>query len=101
MATATVEQKLEVDKLSTWLEINRDAVTHNLDRIYRWIMPGAEILAVIKSNAYGHGLIEIARAAADHAAYFGVSHISEALVLRQLYLKNLFCYFGFRLSAMS
>src|SRR3989338_1279016 len=94
MATATVEQKLEVDKLSTWLEINRDAVTHNLDRIYRWIMPGAEILAVIKSNAYGHVLIEIARAAADHAAYFGVSHISEALVLRQLYLEKPILLFG-------
>lgn len=94
MVTASIDRKVEVNKLSTWIEINRDAVVYNLDRIYRWIMPGAEILAVIKSNAYGHGLIEMARAVADQAAYLGVSHISEALVLRQLYLEKPILLFG-------
>ncbi len=48
---------------------------------------GAQILAVIKADAYGHGLIPVAKALA-HADGLAVARIEEALLLRQAGLKN-------------
>jgi len=56
------------------------AVRHNLT-VVRQLSPQSKILAVIKANGYGHGIVRIARAlsAADG---FGVAHLEEALALR-------------------
>jgi alanine racemase len=40
------------------------------------------MLAVVKANAYGHGLLSVAQALADDAHLFGVANLEEALVLR-------------------
>lgn len=40
-------------------------------------------MAVVKSNAYGHGLIEVASVAKSHADWFGVDSLDEALKLRK------------------
>ena len=40
------------------------------------------MLAVVKANAYGHGLIGVAQALADDAQLFGVANVEEALTLR-------------------
>src|SRR5215467_4310325 len=45
---------------------------------------GAQVMAVVKSDAYGHGMIETARAAlAGGASWLGVNGIEEAVRLRR------------------
>ena len=56
------------------------ALRNNLDRV-RSLAPGGPILAVIKANAYGHGLIQVARILEDVEA-FAVARLEEAVQLR-------------------
>ncbi|MBV7406515.1 alanine racemase [Enterobacter sp. ENT03] len=60
--------------------INRRALRHNLQRL-RELAPASRLVAVVKANAYGHGLLETARALPDADA-FGVARLEEALRLR-------------------
>ncbi len=60
--------------------INVDALEHNLKQI-KHAAPNSQVLAVVKANGYGHGLLEVAQHA-NHADAFGVARIEEALQLR-------------------
>jgi alanine racemase len=60
--------------------IDTDALRSNL-RILRRYAPGARVVAVVKANAYGHGLIPTALALAEADA-FGVARIDEGIALR-------------------
>lgn len=60
--------------------IDTAALLHNLQRV-RDTAPAAKILAVLKANAYGHGLLKVAETLKDANA-FGVARIDEALLLR-------------------
>lgn len=51
--------------------INRRALRHNLQRL-RELAPASKMVAVVKANAYGHGLLETARTLPDADA-FGVA----------------------------
>lgn len=64
----------------TYMQINADALRHNLKQV-RKLVPSSRVLAMIKANAYGHGLINVAHALADADA-FGVAFLEEALQLR-------------------
>lgn len=61
--------------------IDLQALRHNLRRV-RQTAPHSRVAAVIKANAYGHGLIRVARALEDADA-FGVANLDEALALRE------------------
>jgi alanine racemase len=65
-----------------WAEIDRNALRHNLG-VFRERIGGAEILAVVKANAYGHGLAGVAEAVANDVQLFGVANLEEALALRK------------------
>ena len=65
-----------------WAEIDRAALRHNAKVVRDRIGP-AELLAVVKANAYGHGLVGVAKALADDAQLFGVANLQEALTLRE------------------
>ncbi|MGH8126269.1 MAG: alanine racemase [Rhodanobacteraceae bacterium] len=60
--------------------IHLDALRHNLARV-RTLAGGAKVMAVVKADAYGHGLERCARALADADA-FGVASIADGLRLR-------------------
>lgn len=60
--------------------IDRSALRHNLQQVRHQALQ-SHLIAIIKANAYGHCMLEIAYALKD-ADYFGVSRISEALDLR-------------------
>lgn len=60
--------------------IDADALRNNLGVVRRFA-PHSRIVAAIKANAYGHGLLHAARALADADA-FGLARIAEALQLR-------------------
>lgn len=62
--------------------VNLDAVTHNVG-VLRAAAPAAAVMAVVKADAYGHGLLPVARAAlAGGASWLGVAQLAEALTLR-------------------
>ena len=59
------------------------AIRHNLG-VLRAAAPGALQLATVKANAYGHGLLPVARAALDGGAdWLGVAQLAEAFTLRE------------------
>ncbi len=62
--------------------IDLDAFAHNLDRL-RSAAPGSAQMAIVKADAYGHGLLPMARAARESGAqWLGVALFTEALELR-------------------
>lgn len=66
-----------------WAEINLDAVAKNLTAIESLLAPGTKTMAVVKANAYGHGLIPVARKAVQAGANrLGTALVEEALELR-------------------
>jgi len=71
-----------------WIEVSGDAIDHNLALFRSIIRPESSLLAVVKANAYGHGMAEAASRAAAIAQWLGVHSASEARQLRSLGLKN-------------
>ena len=68
----------------TWIEIDINAIRHNLSQIKKLISNDTAILAPVKANAYGHGILEVSEALVDLSVdYLGVSTIDEAILLRK------------------
>ena len=74
------------NKRFTRIEINLSNLDHNLQLIQsRLKSPKVKIMAVVKSNAYGHGLIEISKQAVKSGVYaLGVAFAAEGLALRKV-----------------
>lgn len=65
-----------------WAEVDLDALAHNVGVLRRRV-PGSELMAVVKANAYGHGAVAVAAAAlAAGATRLGVACVDEAIQLR-------------------
>lgn len=64
----------------TKLVIEPSALLHNVARI-RYAAPGKQIIAMLKANAYGCGLKEIAPCLEGHVDAFGVAFLEEALAI--------------------
>ena len=61
-----------------WVEVNTEAIAHNLD-VVRQALPDTALMPVVKAGAYGHGLEPVARRLdADGIAFFGVANAGEA-----------------------
>jgi alanine racemase len=61
--------------------IDLDSITANVAHLKS--IAGVDLMAVVKADAYGHGLIQVARAALDGGAtYLGVALLEEAIALR-------------------
>lgn len=65
--------------------IDLSALRHNLRLIHGRLRPGTDVLMVVKAEAYGHGMVPVARAIEKDksAVYLGVSTTSEAFRLRE------------------
>ncbi|MDO9423930.1 MAG: alanine racemase [Methylobacter sp.] len=66
---------------AAYAELNLGALQHNLDRVHS-CAPDAKVMAVIKANGYGHGLIRIAEAL-KNADAFAVARVDEGIRLRK------------------
>jgi alanine racemase len=67
----------------TWAEVDLGAVRHNVAALVAVAAP-ADLCAVVKADAYGHGAVPVARAALDAGArWLAVALVEEAIVLRQ------------------
>jgi alanine racemase len=64
-----------------WAEIDRSALRHNAKAV-RERIGSAQMLAVVKADGYGHGMVGVAQALADDAQLFGVANLDEAIRLR-------------------
>jgi alanine racemase len=68
----------------TFAEIDLDCIAHNVRELIRAATPPAELMAVVKADAYGHGIREVAaECLASGATRLGVAVLDEALLLRR------------------
>lgn len=65
-----------------WAEIDRNALRHNA-KVVRERTGSAQLLAIVKANAYGHGMVGVAEMLANDAQLFGVANLEEASTLRK------------------
>ena len=85
----------------TWVEIDASALRHNLSVFQKLVGPQTAVMAVVKANAYGHGLPEIVSILASSfqlpasSLWFGVDSIDEALLIRDLNVKNKILVLGY------
>ncbi len=64
--------------------IDLNALIHNFREIQKAVGPGCRIIAVVKSDAYGHGMVETAKVLASAGAWgFGLAEVHEVAILRQ------------------
>ena len=67
----------------TWVEIDLDAIAHNLRQLQQVAAP-AQLMAVVKADGYGHGAVMVARTALAHGARrLAVAMVEEGVHLRQ------------------
>lgn len=68
----------------TWAEVNLDAIAHNVSAFKRHVGSRVEVFAVVKANAYGHGAVQVSRAAlAAGASRLAVHRTIEGVELRK------------------
>lgn len=74
--------------LRTWIEIDTQALRRNYATFRKVLGPAVKLMAVVKSNAYGHDLIEFAKAVERLGTdWLGVDSVTEGLALRRAGLK--------------
>jgi alanine racemase len=67
----------------TWVEIDLDAIANNVRLLVQMAAP-AKIMAVLKADAYGHGMVKVARTALNNGtSWVGVATLGEAITLRR------------------
>ena len=84
----------KISEQPTWFELDRNALRHNLTQILSLALPRALVMAVVKANAYGHGLKEVVQCLHGQVSYFGVASIEEALALRHFEIETPILLFG-------
>jgi alanine racemase len=79
-----------------WAEIDLNAIAANVRELRRVTRPEARLLVAVKANAYGHGLLEVARQALETGAdALGVARMPEGLALRDAGIDAPVLVFGF------
>lgn len=77
------------------VKISRAAILNNLE-FFKKTYPKFQFAPVLKSNAYGHGLVEVAGILDDQSLpFFMVDSFFEALTLRQVFIKTKILILGF------
>ncbi len=88
---------IQKNQLRTWIEIDKKAIFHNINEFRKIIKPNVKLMAIVKSNAYGHGLVDFAKTVENKVDWFGVDSITEGLKLRQKDLKKPILVLGYTL----
>jgi alanine racemase len=67
-----------------WVEVSRSQIAANYRNVRLATGPGVETVGVVKSDAYGHGMLEVSRVlAAEGARWLAVSSVEEGISLRR------------------
>jgi len=67
---------------STYVEVNLAQLSRNLQAIRQKVSP-ARVMIILKANAYGHGLVEVAKYLDQQVDYIGVAVLEEGILLRE------------------
>jgi alanine racemase len=68
-----------------WVELDLDVLRRNIASLRDTLPPATRIIFVVKADAYGHGMIPVARCAWECGLrWFAVAHVADALALRNL-----------------
>jgi len=70
-------------KYRCWAEIDRSALRHNAAVVRGKLGDNVQLLAVVKANGYGHGMVGVAEALGRDVQFFGVANLEEATTLRR------------------
>lgn len=74
----------ESDRRWAWAEVDLNAIVHNMQMARATAASGVRIMAVVKGDAFGHGIVRVAKTAVNTGAdYLGVGTIDEAITLRE------------------
>lgn len=66
------------------MEISRSRIASNYRVVRDAVQPGAHVIGVVKANAYGHGMVEVARVlCAEGIGWLAVSAVDEGIALRE------------------
>ncbi len=80
----------------TWLEIDLDCIAHNIQQFQQLLGSGVKIAAVVKADGYGHGAVEVSRAAVAAGVYcLAVAFLEEGVELRQAGVENPILLLGY------
>ncbi|MCX5712125.1 MAG: alanine racemase, partial [Candidatus Omnitrophica bacterium] len=67
----------------TWAEVNLANLEHNFSQIKKIVLPATRVMATVKADAYGHGLIPVTKKLISCGVdYLGVASIDEGIKLR-------------------
>jgi len=96
MAIETVSTQTQVSRLrkGTWMEVDLDRILRNLARLRRKVRPFTRFMAVVKANAYGHGLVPVSRALQGKVDFLGIGSLKEASLLREQGITSPLFLFG-------
>ena len=84
-----VQAIAEYDRRWSWVEVDRSAIQYNVLQTKKQLGSSCRLLAVVKADAYGHGAVEVAKAAtAAGASYLGVATVDEGIELRNAGLRE-------------
>lgn len=71
------------DRHLAWVEVDLDSIARNFTQLQEIVSP-ARLMPVVKSNAYGHGLLPVARTVVEcGAGFLAVAAVDEAVALRE------------------
>lgn len=79
-----ISKWLEQQQHQTLMEINLNAMLHNLKAYQARLQPGTKVMAMVKAFSYGSGSVEVARLLEFHQVnYLAVAYADEGVALRQ------------------
>lgn len=84
-----------LEKPLTWVEISKSALLNNLAAFRELVGQKVQQMPVVKSNAYGHGLIEVAKTITPKTDWLAVTSLEEALTIRKAGVKKPIFVLGF------
>ena len=91
-------QKKQTKGLRTWIELDKTALKHNIAQFRSLIASKVKLCAVVKSNAYGHGLMDFTKeVVAVGVDFLAVDSVVEGLRLREEGIKLPILILGYTL----
>ena len=88
----------DTEYVQTWAEINLEALDYNLRQLKVLIKDKVKILATVKANAYGHGIVKISKFLEEKIDFLGVASVNEAIKLKKEGIKTAILILGNTLS---
>lgn len=83
-------------KYKTWIEIDRSAIKHNYESFKSLLDPKTKFMAVVKSNAYGHDIVQFSKEVeALGVDFFAVDEAREAFLLQDSGIKKPILILGY------